>query len=339
MLTREAHAGNLVQVTQCYYCNGSALSPAFRGVTDRIGASVDTWQFLKCPTCESLILSPRPENSVLASFYPDDYSPVAPHSRHAPLYAVKSFVEYWLVYRWIHRGQAKAALRALGRRDGEGLQLLDIGFGNGFFLKEAAALKFAVTGCDQRASAVTYAKEVLGLPAICASTHDITQHFAPGTFDVISAFHVVEHLPAPLQAVQQWATLLKPGGMLVVGVPVIDCLQASLFGRRWCAIREAPRHVSVPSRQGMKMLLERAGFRQVQIHGDSLLLNASAAASTLVPGCLQASTPKTPTSAARLAYMANRLLGLFLAYASLPLALAESWMARSGQCVITAPKE
>ena len=249
-----------VYETSCYYCGGRILSVAIEGVTDHLGISVDSWRFLRCNACGSLLLSPRPEDDRLASFYPPEYSA----GRCAARTSFGARAQDWLFYRWVHRGQAQRLLRALGRGEGHSLRLLDIGCGNGFFLQQTTALGFAATGSDWRAGSDENLNDGGGIPVVRARAHDLSTHFSPQTFDVIAAFHVVEHLPAPSLALTHWFDLLKPGGTLVLGAPLIDSWQASIFGRRWSAIRDAPRHLSVPSRAGLHLLLAGIGFREIQ---------------------------------------------------------------------------
>jgi hypothetical protein len=77
--------------------------------------------------------------------------------------------------------------------------------------------------------------------------------------------------------------VLRPGGWVALGVPVIDSAYARLLGARWGAVTEAPRHVSIPSFAGMVDLLRRLGFEAVSSAPAPLIERAAAIVLSLLP--------------------------------------------------------
>ncbi|HEX8852159.1 MAG TPA: class I SAM-dependent methyltransferase, partial [Pyrinomonadaceae bacterium] len=74
-----------------------------------------------------------------------------------------------------------------------------------------------------------------------------------GPYDVIALWHVVEHLPDPLETLAAAAARLNPGGLLVVAAPNPSAFQFRVLGRYWTHV-DAPRHVFlIPS----ELLVER----------------------------------------------------------------------------------
>ncbi|HKB23770.1 MAG TPA: class I SAM-dependent methyltransferase, partial [Methylomirabilota bacterium] len=67
--------------------------------------------------------------------------------------------------------------------------------------------------------------------------------FAPARFDVVTAFHVLEHVPDPVAVLRRMLGWLAPGGLLIVEVPNAGGLGATLFGGAWSGL-ELPRHLS-----------------------------------------------------------------------------------------------
>ncbi len=328
----------LVNETACYYCNGSELLPGIDNIKDHLHTSDHTWRFLLCKNCDSLLLTPRPDDASLAGHYPLEFSPVA--SQNILTNMIRSSIRpgYWLMYRWLHRVQALITLQLLKRKTGNGLRLLDVGCGNGVFLQSAAELGFEVTGCEQRESAITYIKDTLKLDAICADTDSITQHFPPNSFDVISLFHVIEHLSHPSATLKNCFDLLKPGGLLILGLPMIDSLQASLLGKRWCCLEAAPRHLSVPTKKGLKIFVENGGFEDISIRSDGVMLNSIGYAHSIIPKCMHAHTPAVKTLSSVLIYTFYRIAGMLCTYCCIPLAALEKFTGRSGMCIISARK-
>jgi SAM-dependent methyltransferase len=77
--------------------------------------------------------------------------------------------------------------------------------------------------------------------------------------DAVVVWHVLEHLDEPGPAVERMAGWLRPGGVLLVGVPNIDSLQAAIGGARWLHL-DVPRHRHHFTPAGLRVLLARHGL-------------------------------------------------------------------------------
>ena len=86
--------------------------------------------------------------------------------------------------------------------------------------------------------------------------------FAPGRFDVVTAFHVLEHVPDPVAVLRRTLSWLAPGGLLIVEVPNAGGLGAAVFGRAWSGL-ELPRHLSHFTPETLTRAVEQAGGRVV----------------------------------------------------------------------------
>ena len=80
------------------------------------------------------------------------------------------------------------------------------------------------------------------------------------SFDIITFWHVLEHLPDPARALQRTADLLRPGGIVLVSLPAVDSLQAALFRRHWYGFDDVPRHLHHFSSDSLKLLLDSCGL-------------------------------------------------------------------------------
>jgi SAM-dependent methyltransferase len=81
--------------------------------------------------------------------------------------------------------------------------------------------------------------------------------------DVITAFHVLEHLPDPLAALRNMLRWLAPGGLAIVEVPNADGVCSAVFGRYWSGL-DFPRHLVHFTPRTMAAMVERAGGRVVR---------------------------------------------------------------------------
>jgi SAM-dependent methyltransferase len=98
-----------------------------------------------------------------------------------------------------------------------GRRLLDIGAGVGTFLSLARRVGFVVLGTEVSHSAVSIARSAYAIDLLHGQLEDL--EVPPGSTDVITMWHVLEHLPFPRTALQACFTGLRSGGVLIVAVP------------------------------------------------------------------------------------------------------------------------
>jgi 2-polyprenyl-3-methyl-5-hydroxy-6-metoxy-1,4-benzoquinol methylase len=144
--------------------------------------------------------------------------------------------------------------RALGRRGG---RLLDIGCATGFFLDVARSRGFEVQGVEISAYAAGVARQELGLDVHLGPLRSFPR--PEQAFDVITLWDVIEHSLGPLEDLRQVASLLRPGGLLVLATPDVESWPARLYGRRWIGIKEHE-HFFYFSRPTISRCLEETGF-------------------------------------------------------------------------------
>ena len=256
----------------------------WENVRDRLLYVPGSWEFWRCTTCGSAKLRPFPKAEKLASLYPPiyDFTPDL-------LNAKNSFLRAWahLEYRWFfqpqYEAQSRQIRRVTGGKEKSSQRLLDVGCGGGLRLPVFERYGYKVHGSDFRPQVVQYLREKLGIPAVCADATEIAQHLPPASFDLITAFYLLEHVRDIRHVLENCFELLTPGGWFVGTLPMINSLQARLWGARWVGASEAPRHLSIPSPEGMERLLVQVGFDQVCFQPDSLLTCAGAAVLSLFP--------------------------------------------------------
>jgi SAM-dependent methyltransferase len=81
-------------------------------------------------------------------------------------------------------------------------------------------------------------------------------------FDVITCFHVLEHLSDPLESIKQALSLLKPKGLIIVEVPNLDSLGFSMFKKKWQPL-EIPTHLNHFTPDTLQKLFEHTGKTQI----------------------------------------------------------------------------
>jgi SAM-dependent methyltransferase len=135
-------------------------------------------------------------------------------------------------------------------------RLIDAGAGRGRFVLAASAAGYEATGIEPSDRGARAGAEL----GVCMTQAPIERaQITPGSIDVVSLWHVLEHLDDPgdaLSAIRSW---LRPGGGLLVGVPNLASLQARLGGDRWYHL-DVPRHRVHFTEAGLRALLGRRGF-------------------------------------------------------------------------------
>jgi SAM-dependent methyltransferase len=150
---------------------------------------------------------------------------------------------------------------AITRRKSEG-SVLDIGCSSGGFLSVMQGPKWKLFGIEMSEATANEARRNTGAEVFVGDILDAP--FAPESFDVITCFHVFEHVYQPkemLAKVYQW---LKPGGIFHLEVPNIDALEAGIFRSYWHSL-ELPRHLYHYSPATIRRLLAGAGLVEVQL--------------------------------------------------------------------------
>jgi 2-polyprenyl-3-methyl-5-hydroxy-6-metoxy-1,4-benzoquinol methylase len=112
-------------------------------------------------------------------------------------------------------------------------RLLDVGCASGMFLRSAADAGWTVVGVEPSKALCAKARETLAGrgEVLCATLQEAC--LASSSFEAVTLWDVLEHVPDPIKFMSTCAALLRHGGHLFVNVPNLDSLQARVFGPRW----------------------------------------------------------------------------------------------------------
>ncbi|MBW2273691.1 MAG: class I SAM-dependent methyltransferase [Deltaproteobacteria bacterium] len=141
---------------------------------------------------------------------------------------------------------------------GAGERLLDVGAAYGYAVLEAERRGWQAFGLELASAAAREAARQSSGRVVAAS--GLATPFASASFDVVTLWDVLEHLPEPHAAIAEIARVLRPGGRLLLSTGDVGSLAARVSGRRW-HLYTLPEHLFFYTRRSLDLLLEAHGLR------------------------------------------------------------------------------
>jgi len=140
-------------------------------------------------------------------------------------------------------------------------RILDMGCGIGFFLEEAQKRGWEAHGSEFEPRAIEI---VRGKGLECIAAPVAADEIEPGSFDVVTAFEVVEHLRDPAAEAATIAHALRPGGLFYCTTPNFASLSRRLLRGRWSVVAY-PEHLTYFTPATLRSWLARSGFAPARL--------------------------------------------------------------------------
>ena len=193
-----------------------------------------------------------------------------PESRNHPFdesyfstgpYARVNFARY-SQYWWSNRYYAQLARRH-GPPQGK---VLELGCGLGHLLNWLAD-RYQVYGCDINPWALGQAKHNVPTGKFLLLSGDEPYAFPDGTFSIVLAKHVVEHLCRPEQAIAEMSRVLRPAGLLILATPNLSSLMRRRKKDAWVGYTD-PTHISLKPPEDWLASLRMNGLHPRRVFSD-----------------------------------------------------------------------
>lgn len=219
----------------------------FKKVKD-YSVSKEIFELHHNPEYDLLITFPKPSLEKLPSYYEsEDYISHTDGKRSL----------FERMYHFIKNIALKNKVKLINAKSQKG-KLLDIGAGTGDFLVVAKNDGWDTTGIEpsDKAKAIAINKEV----NFANSLSDLKDH----SFDVITMWHVLEHVPNLHEYILELKRLLKPTGTILIAVPNFKSFDAEYYGRFWAAY-DVPRHIWHFSKTAIKKLFAEKEMKLMEV--------------------------------------------------------------------------
>lgn len=225
--------------SKTFVCPGcGSVGESFLIAPDRYHGRKQAFQLARCKSCTLVWLADPPPPGEIGKHY-------GPFYDRAIAAAGESSDD-----RWQKRKRTLSQYK-------NGGAILDLGCSSGSFISSLPKGNWDLYGIEMSAESAARAQRLCGAKIFVGDILDAD--FAPSSFDVITCFHVFEHLYHPKAVLEKVCEWLKPGGIFYVLVPNIDSAGARIFGTYWYAL-ELPRHLYHFSPKSLSRLAEAAGL-------------------------------------------------------------------------------
>lgn len=164
-------------------------------------------------------------------------------------------------YHVVRKISLKQKLKLIESFNSEEKRLLDIGCGTGDFLEIAKHNNWMVYGIEPNENARAIANRKT--ENLVFDTEQISK-FQSKRFDVITLWHVLEHLPNLEEKIKTFKKLLKPNGSLIVAVPNYKSFDATYYKEYWAAY-DVPRHLWHFNKDSISKLVSKVSMEVVKI--------------------------------------------------------------------------
>jgi SAM-dependent methyltransferase len=245
----------MITIKICPVCEESQFSPLLSCVDNTV--SHETFVIIKCTNCDFTVTSPRPEDGKLGDYYlSDNY---ISHSNKATTLLDRV---YLLARRFTLRWKVNLLLKYYTNHNT--INVLDYGCGTGEFLKACKDSGFTISGVEPSENARAKSSQTNQIK-IQESLEGIDNL----RFNIITMWHVLEHIPDFETIIQKLKSKLTDDGVLFIAVPNHKSFDGQHYHKHWAGF-DVPRHLWHFSSGTMKKILSKNNLNLIDICGMEL---------------------------------------------------------------------
>jgi 2-polyprenyl-3-methyl-5-hydroxy-6-metoxy-1,4-benzoquinol methylase len=229
-----------MNIINCVSCGSTSFKELFRAKQYVISEEMK-YTLVRCNKCRLVFLNPQPSEEELKRFYPSEFFCI-------PEDKVRTTMPSFMML-----DKVKETMRF--KKKGT---LLDIGCGKGGFLQQMQQRGFKVNGLDVSPIACRLASEKVGKENIFEGDL-LSANFPQRHYDIITLWHVLEHVNDPVKTLKKIHTLLKNDGLLIICCPNFNSLLRLMFKDKWYPLC-TPHHLFHFTFQTLTSVLKLTGY-------------------------------------------------------------------------------
>ena len=233
-------------LNNCPVCDSSSHA-FFKEVTDH-SVSQEVFKLHICNDCGLVFTNPRPDEDSIGGYYESEE--YISHSNTSKGLIAK-------IYQQVRSYTVKQKRKLVQScNQGSSLRILDYGCGTGEFLNEMSSSGYHCTGIEPSEKASKFATKSYSLDVL---KPEQLQSLPEASYDIITMWHVMEHVHDLNETIQLLKQKLKKDGHLIIAVPNQSSWDACHYQDYWAAY-DVPRHLYHFTSKSVGKLLSQHGF-------------------------------------------------------------------------------
>ncbi|MEI6122343.1 MAG: class I SAM-dependent methyltransferase [Bacteroidota bacterium] len=232
------------QIETCEICGKNSFSKYLD--SQDYFLTQEKFTIVKCNNCQFLFVNPRPTETEIRKYYQS--KEYISHSN-----SKKGLINQ--IYQFVRKRNNIKKFNLIQKYKQFGT-ILDIGCATGEFLNYFKKNGWKVVGLEPNEHARNFAKTKYGLN-IFPERFLYEKH--KEKFDVITMWHVLEHIHFLSQRIEQVKNNLRQGGVLIIAVPNVESKDSKIYGKFWAGY-DLPRHIYHFTQSSIKELFKKFGF-------------------------------------------------------------------------------
>lgn len=231
----------------CPACNHSSFTQVY--TCKDFVASGELFELVRCGSCRLVFTNPRPDTKSIGRYYQTENYVSHAGSKKGLIY---------LIYDLVRNISLKKKKKVIEQYNNGG-SLLDVGCGLGYFLNHMVKGGWNAKGLDVSEEARKYVADSFGLNVL---PEEELENLPAASQDVITMWHVLEHVHMLQQRVALLKKLLKSDGTLFIAVPNSDAWEVGFYKEFWDGF-DVPRHLYHFNHSSIEKLMEICGLKVV----------------------------------------------------------------------------
>ena len=238
----------MILLDKCPVCLNKNLANKLHCIDH--STSKEKFTIVSCETCDFTFTNPRPKDESLGGYYKSDMYISHTNSSNG-------------LFNWMYQTVRKYAigtkLTLLKSVTNSGYHL-DIGCGTGEFLNACQQTGFKAEGVEPSKLA---REQSINNYNLSVSENTNLEQFKDDTFDSISMWHVLEHVPNLIKTITEFKRILNKNGKVIIAVPNHKSWDSSYYSEFWAAW-DVPIHLWHFSKETIKLLFNKNGFKLIK---------------------------------------------------------------------------